>query len=60
MPLVPLFDTPTALPRPELAPAPAAVVLAAVAAATALALVGLATAVVTGRSVALSRVRESL
>jgi hypothetical protein len=60
MPLVPLFDTPAALPRPELAPAPVAVVLAAVAAATALALVGLATAVVTGRSVALSRVRESL
>ncbi|HEY7722360.1 MAG TPA: FtsX-like permease family protein [Pedococcus sp.] len=60
MPLVPLFDSPAALPRLQLAPSLPAVALAAAAAGAVLALVGAAVAVAAGRAIALNRVRESL
>ena len=60
MPLVPLFDSPAALPRLQLAPSLSAVVLAAASAGAVLALVGAAVAVAAGRAIALNRVRESL
>jgi hypothetical protein len=60
MPLIPLFDSPAAVPALQLAPSALGVLGAAAVAGLGLALVGVVVATMAGRAIELRRVRESL